>query len=186
MALSSKSRVAVTTDALPGATSASRRFDRPTVVRLSVIFVVMAVVVGATWATFAGVRGDIERTGTRLAATSAQLHTTSRQLHAASQAREAATARLGTAKNNLDAARTGRDIAFGHLQATQRELNLQQSHLTAASKDLTNRFLRLANLNQCLGGASKALNQAAVSDLNGLARTLASIQASCNAARGTA
>jgi cytochrome c556 len=57
-----------------------------------------------------------------------------------------------------------------------------EAQLAAARTDLEQRQARLEAFDRCLLGVAQALNQAAVSDVDGLVTTVGAIEADCAAA----
>jgi hypothetical protein len=156
------------------------------VVRRALITVVLAAIVAALLLFVNSAKGPVSTTATQLRTVNAELVAAQRRLETAAAARDVALAQAQAAQARLAQRSIERDAASSRYQAIERQLHHQQNSLTATTTDLTQRFTRLGYLNQCLAGASKALNQAAVADYAGLAATLESVKVQCIAARGGA
>jgi len=90
--------------------------------------------------------------------------------------------RLGAARTELDGLSTRSAAAGETLAATENQLESLQVDL---SHDEANEFLsgvNIADLDQCLAGVERALNQISLSDPGGAATTLSRVSASCTAA----
>lgn len=90
--------------------------------------------------------------------------------------------RLGAARTELDGLSTRSAAAGETLAATENQLVSLQADL---SHDEANEFLsgvNIADLDQCLAGVERALNQISLSDPGGAATTLSGVSASCTAA----
>ncbi len=154
-------------------------------IRISAAVAVVALVV-ATAVVFVHLRDDAATGRAELVATRHELAATRSTLHAATIARDRANAALALSRHILEQDRARRDLSYTELVAQHKELLRNQQQLAEATNDLQQRTARLGHLNVCLAGAAKALNQAAVADINGLSRTLMSISADCTAAKGGA
>jgi hypothetical protein len=153
------------------------------VVRRALITVVLAAIVASLLLVVNTSRGRVSTTAARLRAVNTELVATQRSLETAAAARDVAVAQQQAAQAVLAQRSIERDASYSQYQALERQLHKQQGTLTSTTTDLTQRFVRLGYLNQCLAGASKALNQASVADYAGLAATLKSVQLQCTAAK---
>jgi chromosome segregation ATPase len=155
--------------------------------RARVIALVLALLAtsATVWGVWSRTRSDQHRIDTELAAVRKQLDARDKELRTAGVARDDARASLTVAQQQLARSRSAASLAHTQLVARNHELSRKRSVLTSTITDLQHRFVQLANLNTCLAGAAKALNQAAVSDTNGMAATLQSVETQCGAARAT-
>jgi hypothetical protein len=90
--------------------------------------------------------------------------------------------RLGAARTELNGLSTRSAAAGETLAAAENQLESLQSDL---SRDEANEFfsgVNIADLDQCLAGVERALNQISLSDPGGAATTLSGVSASCTAA----
>jgi septal ring factor EnvC (AmiA/AmiB activator) len=151
------------------------RVDQPTpvsgegtgrrlVMALSACLLVLAalVVVGAV------AHGDLEHTAGTLAVEQTEL--------AQSQAQ------LSAARNRLAAMESQSDTAGRALSAASARLATAQSQLARAQANVSAQGVSISNLDTCLAGVEKALNQIALADPSGAATTLQSVASNCRAA----
>ena len=83
---------------------------------------------------------------------------------------------------DLSARRDERDAARQGLEDVTAVLTELEGQLAAAKADLEDRQNRLAAFDRCLLGVAQALNQASVSDVDGLLTTVGAIEGDCAAA----
>jgi hypothetical protein len=155
------------------------------VVRRALIGVALAAVVSIVLFALSTSRHAVNANAAKLQTADAELTDMHHRLDAAGAAYDIALAQQHVAQVRLEQREVQRDVSSSRLQAVQRQLHQQQTVLSQTAADLARRFARLGYLNQCLAGASKALNEASVSDYNGLAATLQSVQSQCIAAKST-
>lgn len=143
-----------------------------------VVLVATGIVGGAT-RTWLETRRSTERTEAALRDRRDQLDRAQADLEAATEEFETARATLDDDLATLDQRREERDAAEEVLDTTSALLADLRAQLDAATADLEQSTSRLDALDRCLIGVAEALNQAAVSDLDGLATTLRDIEGTC-------
>ena len=143
------------------------RTGRRLVAALSAGLLVLAalVVVGAV------AHGDLEHTAGTLAVERAQLAQSNAQLSAA--------------RHRLAAVQSQSDTAGHALSAASARLATAQSQLARAQADVSTQGVSISNLDTCLAGVEKALNQLALADQAGAVASLQSVASNCRAAEPT-
>jgi chromosome segregation ATPase len=124
-------------------------------------------------------RDETDRTIAALRDTRAELAEAEDDLATATNELEAERATLRTELEALGTRQDERDTANDGLEAARLQLADLQTQLEAATSDLENRTTRLDALNRCLVGVAKALNQASVNDIDGMAATIDGIEGTC-------
>jgi septal ring factor EnvC (AmiA/AmiB activator) len=144
---------------------------------VAVALVTVAVTV-ATQAWFS-TRTASERTTASLTATRAEIRRTEDDLADAADEHRTAQATLGDQVAALADRRDEHAAAQADLDVVTLMLAQVQAQLTASQVDLVESAVRLDAFGRCLVGVAQALNQAAVSDTDGLARTIRGIEGDC-------
>jgi chromosome segregation ATPase len=102
---------------------------------------------------------------------------------AATQARlTGAEAQLHVAQNELSAVRGQSATAGQALAKATSQLASAQSQLAKAQTDVSSQGVSISDLDTCLAGVEKALNQIALQDQAGAAVTLQGVAGNCRAA----
>jgi hypothetical protein len=149
----------------PDAAALHRRTRR----RLAVTYAVGGVMlVAAVVAAFA-VHAQLGRTDGSLASTSAGLHRT--------------IAQVATARKDLAAVSNQSTVAASVLSAESAQLAADQQQLAAAEATIHAKGVSISDLDTCLSGVEKALNQISLGDRGGAAATLGGVSASCQRAQ---
>ncbi len=94
-------------------------------------------------------------------------------------------AQLNAARHRLTAVQSQSDTAGRALSAASSRLATAQSQLARAQADVSTQGVSISNLDTCLAGVEKALNQLALADQPGAAATLQSVASNCRAAEPT-
>lgn len=155
---------------------------RPDGRRLAAGVIAVAVLVaGVTVASRAwfSTRDATDRTHASLAATRSDIGRTEDELATATDERLAAQSTLGDQVAALATRQDERDVAQANLDVVTLVLVRAQGELTASQTGLVQDAVRLDAFDRCLVGVAQALNQAAVSDTNGLAATIRDIEGVC-------
>jgi septal ring factor EnvC (AmiA/AmiB activator) len=162
------------------------RPDGQRVLRVGGGAVLVAVVLVAAVTTardaWTSTREDTERTTASLESTRADIARTEDDLAAAEDQRDTARQSLGDQVAALATRQDQRDDAQDGLDLVTLALVQAQDQLTASQADLEMRKANLDAFNRCLVGVAQALNQAAVSDTDGLLRTIRGIEGVCTTA----
>jgi uncharacterized protein (DUF3084 family) len=145
-----------------------------------VVVVIGAAVVG--WRAWFGTRDATQRTVAELHATQQDLAGAHDELAGAEDERNSARHTLGDQVAELVDRRDDRDEAQEGLDTVTVLLIDARTKLLTSQADLDSSEARLEALNTCLFGVASALNQAAVNDVDGLARTVDSIESVCTTA----
>jgi septal ring factor EnvC (AmiA/AmiB activator) len=115
--------------------------------------------------------GDLEHTAGTLAVERTRLAQSQSQLSAA--------------RHRLAAVQSQSDTAGRALSAASTRLATAQSQLARAQADVSTQGVSISNLDTCLAGVEKALNQIALADQPGAVATLQSVASNCRAAEPT-
>jgi hypothetical protein len=94
--------------------------------------------------------------------------------------------RLGGARIELAGLATRSAAAGATLAGTEGQLESLQNNLSRAEANEFFSGVNIADLDQCLAGVERALNQISLSDPTGAASTLAGVSAVCSSAEPTA
>lgn len=94
-------------------------------------------------------------------------------------------AQLNAARHRLAAVESQSDTAGRALSAASSRLATAQSQLARAQADVSTQGVSISNLDTCLAGVEKALNQLALADQPGAVATLQSVASNCRAAEPT-
>ena len=129
-----------------------------------------------------GTRDATAEARSELRSTEADIAAVEDELVAAENVRRGEAARLSDELETLSARRDERDAVRDGLDSLVATLTDLEAQLTAARADLENRQARLAAFDRCLLGVAQALNQASVSDVDGLVTTVDAIEDDCTAA----
>lgn len=159
------------------------RWTRPG--RVAGLIVVFASIVGGAGLgarAWADMRDDTSRTIVAVRDTHRDIDRARNDLATATVRLEAERAMLDGELATLAARQKARAAAEDTLATTERQLAVIEAQLAAATADLAERRVRLDVFERCLAGVAKALNQAAVSDTDGLAATLAGVEGTCTEA----
>ena len=124
-------------------------------------------------------REATERTTASLAATRSDIDRTEGDLATATDERQAAQSTLGDQVAILALRQDERDDAQRDLDVVSLVLARAQGQLTQSQVGLVQSTARLDAFDRCLIGVAQALNQAAVSDTNGLMSTIRRIEGVC-------
>lgn len=111
-----------------------------------------------------------------LSHTAASLSTTRVDLHRA-------VARLGATRSQLAEVNSQSDAAARTLASVTSELYADQAELARAQTNIVSKGVSISELDTCLSGVERALNQISVGDQSGAATTLSGASASCRAAQ---
>jgi hypothetical protein len=137
--------------------------------RLAVTYAVGGVMlVAAVVAAFA-VHARLGRTDGSLASTGAELHRT--------------IAQVAVARKDLAAVSNQSTVAVSVLSTESAQLAADQQQLAAAEATIHAKGVSISDLDTCLSGVEKALNQISLGDRGGAAATLGGVSASCQRAQ---
>ena len=137
--------------------------------RLAVTYAVGGVMlVAAVVAAFA-VHARLGRTDGSLASTGAELHRT--------------IAQVAVARKDLAAVSNQSTVAASVLSTESAQLAADQQQLAAAEATIHAKGVSISDLDTCLSGVEKALNQISLGDRGGAATTLGGVSASCQRAQ---
>jgi septal ring factor EnvC (AmiA/AmiB activator) len=152
--------------------------------RAALAAVAVAVLAGAALVVhdWAATVDSTERADARLDETRAALGRTDRDLADARHSSDAQWAVLETKVDALGTRQAERSEAQRTFDATSRWLAALEDQLATATSRHEASEQRLQSLQACLVGVTKALNQAAVGDADGLSATVRSIEGPCAAA----
>ena len=89
---------------------------------------------------------------------------------------------LSAARHRLAAVQSQSATAGRALSTASARLATAQSQLARAQADVSTQGVSISNLDTCLAGVEKALNQIALADQTGAAATLQSVASNCRAA----
>ncbi|HEY8548119.1 MAG TPA: hypothetical protein VIL36_23840 [Acidimicrobiales bacterium] len=129
-----------------------------------------------------GTRDRLADTRADLRTTEADIGDVEDRLDEAEAVRQERAARLAAELVTLAERRDERDEVREGLDSLLVTLTDLETQLAAAKADLEARQTRLAAFDRCLLGVAQALNQASVSDVRGLIRTVEGIEGDCTAA----
>jgi uncharacterized protein (DUF3084 family) len=150
--------------------------------RIAVSIVLVGVIsagVGLAANAWFDTRAETDRTVAALRDTRAELAAAEGDLATATAELETERATLRAELETLGTRQDERDTASDSLDAAKLQLADLQTQLEAATADLEDRTTRLDALNRCLVGVAKALNQASVNDIAGMAATIGGIEGTC-------
>jgi hypothetical protein len=162
--------------ARPPSRSRARRLVPVVAAPVALLLLVLAV----RW--WDGTRDATARARAELRSTEADIVGVEDDLAAAEVVRLGEAAQLADELGTLSARRDERDTVRDGLDSLIATLTDLEAQLAAAKADLENRQARLAAFDRCLLGVAQALNQASVSDVDGLVATVGAIEGDCTAA----
>jgi hypothetical protein len=89
---------------------------------------------------------------------------------------------LATARSHLAAVQSQSDAAGHTLSSESAQLDAAQTELARTQADVFDQGVSISELDTCLAGVEKSLNQISLSDQSGAAATLEGVAANCRAA----
>lgn len=149
---------------------------------LAVGIVVTLVVLSVVWRAWFGTRDATDRAEASLRHTDDEISATRDDLTAADSELGDEVATLADGIDTLTVRRGESDVVARELAAAEAVLRDLEDQLAVARLDLAGRQNRLEAFDQCLVGVAEALNQIAVSDIDGLAATVRRIESTCTEA----